>query len=364
MSIPERTVQVLSPVSGVVAHRIAIGGGVLGVAAAVVLTFQGIDQIHSFPLAMLGLVAITASAVYFGIAASPFRAPFTRLDHAVVASLGLGAVALNAGSQLGTNTIIRDDWGPPALALVLLGVGIFRPTIELIVCSAISCTVIASIAVLESSSFTSRLPLVTYALVAITPVLAMGVSTAVLSSAFFRAYERYAAIGADGPELRAAVEATVRERRLEALGDEVLPFLTSVVESGVLTERDSLRARRLASELRAVTVAQLDESWIDELGIEVHDPSRSAERMSGEQRSAIRGLVQTAVDPDVAARASMRLTDHDRAIVGTLVLERRDGERLDRGELAPYIAMVRTFFPTVRTEVRGGTLRVIFAYDA
>lgn len=364
MSAPEHTVQVLSPVSGVIAHRVAIGGGALGILAGIVLSVSHVDEISSAPLAIIGLCLVSVAAVYMGMAASPYRAPFRRRDHAIVALLLLVAAGFDAASQLGTNEVLRDDWGPISIALVLLGIGFFRPTYELLICTAICCLTVGAIAVVESASFAFPAPPITFAIVAITPVLAMGLSTAVLSSAFFRSYERNAPASADRPELRAAVEAAVRSRRLEALGGEVIPFLTSILESGTINEKDGLRARRLASELRAVTVAQLDASWIDDIDIDVDDPSRAAEKMSGEQRSAIRGLVRSATDPDIAASASMRLVAHDRSVVGTLFLQRQDGERLDRGELAPYIAMVRTFFPTVRTEVRGRTLRVIFAYDA
>ncbi|ARC57528.1 hypothetical protein AS850_10620 [Frondihabitans sp. 762G35] len=331
------------------------------------------------------------------VATSPYRAPFTRRSFALIVACGLLAVVVEAVSTAGQNTMIRDDWGSTALGLLLLSAAPYRPAREIVIASVVGSVVVAVVVVLQTPGFIVKAPAALFVAAGVTPLLALGIGGAVYSATFVRLVQQWLARASSltrqsAQELRPGIARSVQQDRVTVLNRDVVPFFSELVERGSVSADDAERATAIASGIRQRLVDDADRSWLENVLIEVCpsgsagtvvDPDRLAERMSGDQRTAVRAVVKAmAVDQRALAertespgqrpagdRAPVRsslsivLNDDDPLVRALVRLDSASGDTALRQRYAPYFAVLRILFRDLLVDVSGSSLTLRFSYD-
>lgn len=343
---------------GAPAPVLAGGAAALAGATALAETLLDAEQIASWPLEVAAFVALAAAAVVVVRRANPFRAPFRRRSHAVVLGLVLLAVVLDELAQAGRNTAVHDDWGLAVVPVFLLVVAMLRPPRELLVGGLLAAVVVAGTVLLLAPSFVApALPPVARAAIGLAQVLPPALAAAALARRTLRGVERRGAI--DQGQAGSAAVLPVQQEAIARLEAEAIPLLSTVVAAGTVDAAQADRARAILAELRAALVADLARGWLVEAGFGVDDPDGYAERMTAEQRTALRTTVASLplADFERPGTASVRGQDLDATMVLTLPVAARPR----RSRVAPLVPLLRTVFP--RADVRIGDERVLVQVD-
>jgi hypothetical protein len=342
---------------GAPAPVLAAGGAALALATAVVETVLGRAQIASWPAEGAALLALVAAGVVVVVRASPFRAPFRAGSHVAVLALVLLASVLDEVAQIGRDVLIHDDWGLAVVPVFLLVLATLRPPREVLAGGIAAVVVIAATVLALAPYLVAPLPPLARAAIAVTQVLPPALAAAALAAITARALEARRggppAIPAADPTLSVQQEAIAR---LEA---EAIPLLTTVVGSRAVSAAQADRARAIMAELRAALVADLARGWLVEAGFGVDDPDGYAERMTPEQRTALRTTVASLPLADFERPGTASASGQDRE--ATLVLDLPVAARPRRTRVAPLVPLLRTAFS--RADVRIGDEHVLVQVD-
>ena len=362
------TAQELDPLGGITARLFAIGAVVVALVVAFSMSVISAEQTNNVGLEIAALAAITASGALYIRAASPFRAPFPRSAHAAVCLLALLAVSLDSAAQWGTNAVVRDDWGPVALAILTLTFGSWRPGWEILAYTLVCAFVIGGLAFAQADTFDADVPAIVFAVLPATPVLATGAAASAFSRSLvdsllaWRSGETLAVASAlDDSEPAAQSKAS----HLVHLDEQVYPFLERVARGPELTALDGDRARVLARELRTLLVIDSERSWLSRIVRETDDRHRFAERMSEAERGFVRALVShlrtsAAFDDD---RMRLMLHGTEWEATCTIAVPCRASHN-PRVHLAPYIAVGRSVFATVAWNLaHDNSLSITLTFD-
>ncbi|MCU1475561.1 MAG: hypothetical protein JWQ64_254, partial [Subtercola sp.] len=126
------TAQQIDPLSGITARIFVFVVGLISLATAVALALSNGPQVGQPGIQLLALVTLAAAYVYFVWAAEPYRKRVSGRSFGIVFGVVLAASVVDSLSQLGSDTLIRDDWGPICVALVLMLAGPYRPPIDIV----------------------------------------------------------------------------------------------------------------------------------------------------------------------------------------------------------------------------------------
>ena len=332
----------------------------------------------SYPVfSVLAIFVVAIACVYYIRATSPFRAPFTMGSHAVVCLLALLGVGLDALGQAQTNSLVRDDWAPVAIAALTVTFGAYRPPWEILVCALFTTAAVAMIVYAGAASYVANVPPAVFASLAAMPVLAAGLASAAISRSLvtdLRAWrEREEAPGdlsVTAHEPGAVLESTVAHHR--ALAERgAVPFLQAIVDAEQITEEDAGRARELSSELRALMILDDEQRWVTRLVTGVDDPHRLSDGMDPDQRGCLRAIVTHVESSGDNAASSLSLSfaidarGRARAkaatVCCTLAFDIRSA-RTTRVQLGPFVAIARAVFSDATIEFTGtrATIRLSF----
>jgi len=341
-----KTPQQLDPLGGITARLIVIVAGIIAVGVAIALTITGWEQVSTPWIAALAIAVLAADVGYFIYASSPYVAPLKFGSHVIICLGALLAVALDELSQWGSNTLIRDDWGPISMAIVVISLGSYRAPWELLACSIGSSAIIGGIAVIvgQSGTLVTPVPPAVFIVTMVTPVLASGIASAAFSRTLIRRMLSWRASLANN--LAVTGDATAPTGHLAFLHGTVIPFLDRVVTTGELGVDDGARARLLAQELRVLMVIDAEQSWLTGVVDRFEDPARVAHELDAEQRGCLRALITHLQSSEAFAKRSVRLRlgiDNGRP-AGVLDVDTL-AHHNPRAELAPYIAVARHVFP-------------------
>ena len=362
------TAQELDPLGGITARLFAIGAVAVALVVAFSMSVITAEQTNNVWLELAALAAITASGAFYIRAVSPFRAPFPRSAHVVVCLLALLAVVLDSAAQWGTNPVVRDDWGPIALAILTLTFGSWRPAWEILLCTIVCALVIGSLAFVQADHFAADVPAIVFAVLPATPLLATGAAATAFSRSLVDTLLAWRA-GVTGPRASAPsigddAEPT-RASHLVHLDEQVYPFLERVAQSAELTAADGERARVLARELRTLLVLDAERSWLSRIVRDVDDRHRFAERMGEAQRGFVRAVLAHVRNSAAFDDERMRLALHgsEWEATCTIVVPGHAGHN-PRVQLAPYIAVGRSVFGTVAWNLgHNNTLSITLTFD-
>jgi hypothetical protein len=340
---------------GAPAPVLAGGGAALALAIAVAETVLSRPQIASWPLEIAALTALAGGGATVVVRASPFRAPFRAGSHAAVLALVLLAFVLDEAAQHGRNTLIHDDWGLVVVPVFLLVLATLRPPREVLAGGVLAVVVVATTVLLLSPSLLVPLPRTAPIAIVVTQVLPPALAAAALARTTLRGLHarRQPPLSTEGAD----PTLSVRQEAIARLEAEAIPLLTAVAASQAVTGPQADRARAIMAELRAALVADLARGWLVEAGFGVDDPGGYAERMTPQQRTALRTTVASLplADFERPGTASVRGQDHDASIELTLPVAARPR----RTRVAPLVPLLRSAFP--RADVRIDDERVLVA---
>ncbi|MDQ1512228.1 MAG: hypothetical protein QOC59_70 [Microbacteriaceae bacterium] len=345
----EPTLQQRAPLDAGESPRLfALGGGCLAVSAAIAMTAQHPDQVTGWPFEVAAIVVLALAGVAATFATSSFRAPFRMRSHLLVLVLAVAAFLLDELAQLGTNTVIHDDWGLVAIPIFLFVVAQVRPAREVLLGGLAATAVVGWTAVLVSPFLVVQVGPFARASVAMTSILAPACAAAAFTGAALRRLGARRTTAAGISPIPQAVRLSVQQESIARLEAEVVPLLNDVIAAGTLTEDDSRRARALATGLRVALVSELNRDWLSEAGFRVSDPQGYADRLSARQRTAIRSALAALplLDPERPGTAKIIGQDLDGVLELAVPVQRRPPRAL----LAPVIMVLRTRF--TRAEMR------------
>ena len=378
MSGRERTPQQVDPLGALSARPVTVLAAVAALVYAGVMTTTTRMEIASPGATAGAIVALVAAGVVLVLSASPYRAPFRRRSLVALSVLSAGAVVLSAVGTAGRDAFVRDDWPPVAVGVLLLALAPYRPGVEIALAGLGVALVVAVVVVVQSPSFVTPVPVTSFVVVAVTPVLALAFAGAAFSRTFTRLVEEWdarasVARSASAEELTESVARSVQQDRVTVLNRDVVPFFTSLVASGTVEEADVERARRIADSLRSTMVAEADRSWLEHLfagdgapvsGVVV-DPDRLAPAMTGEHRTAVRALLVAlgASDTVRADDVQVVLRERDGRVDGVLSVPVAGGEASVRHALAPWLAVLRVVFGDLQVDPSPPLLTLRFSYD-
>jgi hypothetical protein len=354
------TPQQLDPLGGTSTRVFGIAAAVLAVAIGVVMTLMPSGDVTRPAPAVAALVAIAAAGGYLVYASSAFRAPFGRIDHAVVCLFSLAAVVLGATAQWRTNELVRDDWAPMSMAVLTIALAAYRPAWEMLVSSLVLSAFIAAIVLAQPSHLRSDVPDAVFAVLTATPVLAAGLAAAAYSRSLVLGLlaarrEEEGGDPADAP--------LARSRHLVHLDEVVLPFLDRVAADGVVGAADGQRARALARELTSLMVLDAERSWVSRLLGRVTDPDRLADRMNAVERGFVRAVVaHAASNASFAPGTSAVFTAADGAAARCLLSIPIAAGANPRVAIAPYVAVARGVFVAVDCQFTPDAVALALTY--
>ena len=371
----ERTFQQLDPLGVLIGRPMTyLAAAGIPVYASTMTWFNRFDI--DFPLlavAALAVVAVTSAALVYG--SSPLRAPFTLRMHALVSGAAAFAYVLSAVSMWRSNGYVRDDWGPLVIGLALLSLSQYRPPKEIASTGLALALFVGLFTLLQTHSFLTVTPDIVFALVAMLPILALSLASAAFGEHLINDLVRWRrraqeAVSSYATANTGWIARSVQQDRVTILNQEVVPFFADVLHRGIISDEDRQRARRISDAIRVIMVAEVDRTWLDSIVEQVaghasDDPDRLAVSMTMDQRTATRAaIVAIAQHPAFSARAfdlSIRAVDSVVTISVRATLE--TGDNVLRGQIAPYLAVIRVVFSDVKVEFSSPTLALRFSYE-
>ena len=358
MPAREATLQQLHPIDSVGFTRLfAIGAAVLTSLIAVISTAGESEQVSNWPLEICAILLLCGTGVYFVWAASPFRAPFRRSTTAMIMALTVICFILDESAQLGHNRVIHDDWGLVVIPFYLFVIASLRPVSEVVIAGVLSSAVVAGVVVAVSPFLSTQVTPVTRPLVALSSIVPATIGATVFARRALRGPARERAVVTRTATERRSMRLSVQQENVALLDVGVMPLFADVLAAGSLTGADSRRARQLATSLRATMVADLGRDWLQEAGLTVTDPQSYAGRMTIEQRTTLRGVINAMPLKSRTHPGTVHITgqDLDAVIEMRLPLHRKpNGPRL-----APAVVMLRSVFPRAEYRIDGAEVTVI-----
>jgi hypothetical protein len=377
----EATLQSLDPLGALAGRPLTVTGAVASLLVAVPLSLAAWRDVASPVLAVAALLVLAASGLALIVSSAAKRAPFPRSTALAVIAGALLAHILGVASLWERNTLVRDDWGPVAIGVLLLTLCPYRPAAELVRLSVGAALVVGAVTFLQQPFFVTSLPALAYIVISVTPVLALGLAGAIFASVVLRrlAHWRERAVRASeahAATLQQGIVRSVQQGRVSILNRDVVPFFTALTEGRELTVHHQRRAAEIATAIRSVMVAETERTWLDELLVPapagtgtsvwpraVDDPSRLVDGMDFDQRAALRAFVGALPDRAGVDPREVRVRIRGTPASAVVLLTIRGGDDALAAALAPYLAVLRAVFDdlilTIDTDL---TLR--FTYDA
>ena len=379
MSAREDTAQQIDPLGALKLRPIPLGLAFFAGALALWRTLFLSDANVDHALTVLALVFLAGAIVIVAVGSSSMRAPLRRSHFIALVVLAIGAMVAEALASAGSDGLIRDDWGPTAVGLLLLSCAPYRPARDLVVATSVGSLAAAAVVGFEVPYFETPAPLLAYLAIGVTPLSALGVGAAAYSSSFVFQVRAWMARATtlndeDASSLRPGIARSVQQDRVTGLNRDVVPFFSQLVESGEITADDSRRAGEVATVIRRRIVDDADRSWLEQAMLDgsprgeagtVLDRSQLAVHMTGDQRTAIRAIV-SALAVDASTRTSslsVVLHDDDPVVRALLRIESTSPDVAIRQRYAPYFAVLRILFADLHVDVNGSLLTLRFSYD-
>jgi hypothetical protein len=385
MSGVERAVQQRDPLAALIGRPTSYLAAVVVPIYAAASTWLSRDSISNPTLAIVALSFVAVASVTLVVQSSTLRAPLTARTHAAIIGSALVALLLSALSMWDTDAFLRDDWGVPVVGLYYVALAPYRPAKELVTSGMLSAIFAGFLAVVQSDSFVSAVPVGVFVIIAVTPIVAMSLAAAAFVEVLVRGLDRWRlradrAFTAMTGERGVSIARSVQQDSVTVLNQEVVPFFSSLLDGAVVDEATRQRARQIADEVRATMVADVDRSWLENV-VElagrggdgrpeavrpvVRDDHRLADYMTTDERTALRAFI-------VALHADPAFID-DRVEIaiapegprcGVVLRATVDSElNVLKGPLAPFLAVVRVMFGDLQVEHEQPDLTLRFSYE-
>ena len=385
MTPHERAVQQRDPLGALISRPTSFLAVVIIPVYASLTTWQNWDDISNATLAVVALLFVAIGCIALLLKSSPLRAPLTTNTHALMVGSALAAMLASALSMAGTDAYLRDDWGVAVVGLFIVSLAPYRPAKELVTSGVLSAIFAAFVALVQSDTFVTAAPVGAFMIVAATPVLAMSLGAASFVDVLVRSLDRWRAradraFSAMSGERGASIARSVQQDSVTVLNQKVVPLFSELLDGALVDEATRQRARAIASEVRALMVADVDRTWLDgvveQLGrgadapaaaasSVVRDEHRLAEQMSTDERTALRALIVALYDDPALSDAGAEIVISDEGDRCGVTLRAALNYEVSavKGPLAPFLAVVRVMFSDLQVDHEQPDLTLRFSYE-
>lgn len=377
----ERTRQQRDP-AGTTVVRIFTCAIVAGAAlSAIVATLLRVHELVTPICAIVSLVMLLAAVILVFRQTSPYNIPLGRDAFLLIIGLVVVGYFFFIAATLGHNRFGRDDWGPSVLGVFLLAFGPYRPAREIAFVGGALASFVGLGTIIQVRWFETIAPPDAFVLVSVSPLIAFCFGAVAYSRGMVLSIERWqrranVAIR-DGGGVSVGIARSVQQDRVTILGQDVLPFFSAVVASGLITDADRVRAREIAGSVRDVMVAEADRSWLETAvmmmgatgpradSASIDDPERLAAGMTTAQRMALRALLGAFVQDSGSEPDDLRIElsrDGD-LCAADLFARFAPTQSSQRAAFAPYFALLHSVFDDFEVDFDHPSLRIRFHYE-
>jgi hypothetical protein len=347
---------------------IAVGVVSVALSIALSLTPSAREQISVPVVAVAANLVLAAAYISFARAADPFGPVISRSRFQIFLGGVMLASVLNAVSQIGSDALIRDDWGVACLGLALLLAAPYRRSSEILVFTLQSVVLTFGLAIVQNLTSTTAITLGILALTAAAPAIAMGLASAAYARSLIASLQEAATI-ADTERTRHENSVLVHLAETDAMGElgslrrDVVPFLVRLDEAKILQPGDAVRAAELASVLRRAIVERLSQGALADAVEQYSDHDGIAGNLDERQTAALRALVRAIGDQyGTAARRAILLERRGADARGTVSFSVGPGAAASA--LTPFLRMVRLVFDDVEVTGVDGVFVLSFHFDS
>ncbi|MBA4248182.1 MAG: hypothetical protein C0444_07810 [Microbacterium sp.] len=323
------TLERLDPLAAAAARPVTTGAALLALTVPAVMITVRVDEITQPAWLVVAYAALFAAVWILLNRSHPTRpvwqTPSAQVFHVLLAIM----LMASAASTLGANAMMRDDWGPIVVGILLVATTPYRPAREIALWTAVHTLICAVLGIVQSPFAVSDFPTLTYAVTGSVAVAVMGFTAAAYARSLTHSTQLWQtrawhAAAAAAVDRRPGVARSVQQERVSLLNREVVPYLQRVVAADTLSEHDRDEARRLASSIRSLLVADVERSWaqlmLDEL-VATHpsvniqaradDPENLGSRAVLERRTLMRALAVISLERLAATELDLYLSAPD-----------------------------------------------------
>jgi len=382
--VGEPTVQQLYPLGAMAGRTITLAAAIAAPLDVMLMSVLALDEINTPVYCLIGFALVAAASLTVVIESSPLRAPFTGRSAMFAYVWANLAYIFGSAATFGTNEHLRDDYGPVVVGIIILSLAPYRPARELAVVGLLSAILVGSVSLLQAPYIVTPASPFVFALAAMTPLLLLSLGAATFTDVVVKGLERWRrqariAMGARGEDDKNWIARSVQQDRVTILNRDVVPFFAELLHDKPMTTDDIERARIISDSIRSVMVAEVDRSWLESV-IEtttafhgtgpvaagaIADERRLAQRMSTDQRSAMRAFLVALFGHPSFTTTDFSVTVSENAARFTVELTARLDcpENQVKSEFAPYFAVMRILFADLEVEVEQPSLALKFSYE-
>lgn len=322
----EVTLERLDPLSAAAARPVTTGAALLALALPPLTLITRAHEVTQPVWLAVSFIAL-AAAVWLLLDRSRASRPLWQPASAQAFQMLLAAVLVtSAASTAGANTLIRDDWAPLVVGVLLVASTPYRPAREIMFWTIVHTLLCAALGVVQSPSASTDVPVLTLAVTGSFSVAVMGFAAAAyarsLNSSTQLWHDRaWQSAAAAAVEHRSGVARSVQQRRVSLLNREVVPYLQRVVAAESIGDDDRDEARRLARSIRTLLVTDVEKTWaqlmLDDLvgrrprlniTALADDPDDLGRHAVLERRTLLRALAAISVERLAATELELRLS--------------------------------------------------------
>ncbi len=376
----EVTLERLDPLSAGAARPVTTGAALLALALPP-LTL--ISRGHEVTEPLWFVVSYTALVVATWLLLDRSRSTrpvWTAPSAQVFQVLLLTMLVTAAASTAGANDLVRDDWAPLVVGVLLVASTPYRPARELMFWTIVHTLVCAALGVVQAPSSTTDVPVMTLAVTGSFSIAVMGFAAAAyarsLTSSTQLWHDRaWQSAAAAALEHRSGVARSVQQRRVSLLNREVVPYLQRVVAVDSIGVDDREEARRLARSIRTLLVADVEKTWaqlmLDDLvgrhprlNITAHadDPDDLGRGAVLERRTLLRALAAISLERLAATDLVLQISAPEGRLAVRWEVETPRPLRDARRELRSMLELIRGLTLSSAVHEQPGRLVIEFTY--
>jgi hypothetical protein len=321
----EVTLDRLDPLSAAAARPVTTGASLLALALPLVTLATRSDEVTQplwFVVAYAALIAAVSLLLHRSRVATP---AWMRPSAQWFQVLLMIVLIASAASTAGANALIRDDWAPLVVGVLLVASTPYRPAREILFWTIVHTLLSAALGVVQAPASITDVPEFTLAVSGSFSVAVMGFAAAAyarsLNSSTELWHERaWQSAAAAALEHRSGVARSVQQRRISLLNREVVPYLQRVVAAESIGDVDRDEARRIARSIRGLLVRDVEKTWaqlmLDDLvgrhprlniTVIADDPDDLGRHAVLERRTLLRALAAVSLERLAASRLELGL---------------------------------------------------------
>ena len=306
-------------------------------------------------IAALGLAVLAQLWVH--VVTRPRRGAVTVPRALVAVGLASSALVVSAVGYQGETFALELWWAPLSLSLLLLALAPYSSAVRLAMIGGVMLVVGAVTTLVLVVPDDDSWPPFTTVAITLFPILAgiVGgvVMIRVITVGLSRWNERPLEVPRarpDDDDLVAAVDRLTSTRIAAATA-----FIASVLDRGIISDGDTLRAAAIGEHVRGELTGEVDRTWIERVAegraVTVDDPERLAERLDLAQRTAMRALLDALLGHGETPLGSARI-ELRRTVDGAIAVALRIRSTLPEGRretfLAPYYVSLQSTVENLR----------------